>query len=173
MRYLVPVFVLLAACGNPDQDKLPDDLSSAEGTERAEPEFEVEPEPEPPQPANVANVVVEREQPPQPEPEPEPEVVERAPPVALPTPSFDCSGSINRVERLICTDPQLANLDRRLAREYEQAMDEGSPEQRDRLQRLGRRYLSDRNRCPSTDCVLQSYRWYLRDIELVMGRQSP
>jgi hypothetical protein len=165
MRILIPMFLLLAACGNSDQDKLPDDLTSAEGTPTQEPEIEVEPEPEPAPPVNAVEVG-------QPEQNPGEQDV-APPPASMPRPSFDCSGSLNRVEALICSDPQLANLDRRLAREFDQAMDEGSPEQRDRLQRLGRRYLGDRNRCPTTDCVLQSYRWYLRDIELVMGWQSP
>ena len=166
MRILIPLFFLLAACGSADQDKLPDDLTTAEGTANAEPEVEVEPEPEPAPPTNaIANMT---------EPE-EDEIIEVEAPadVDMPKPSFSCEGRLNRVEALICTDPQLANLDRRLAREYSKALDEASPEQRERLTRLGRRYLADRNRCPTSDCVLQSYRWYLRDIELVMGWQSP
>ena len=59
--------LLLAACGSPDQDKLPDDLSQAEGVERPDPVVENEPEPAP-----------EPEAAPESEPAPEPEPAGRA-----------------------------------------------------------------------------------------------
>jgi hypothetical protein len=157
------VALSLAACGSGDQDKLPDDLTSAEGVET--PEIVLN-EPEP-----VA----------EPEPEPDP-AADRSPdngdggappPVATAQPSFPCNGRLSRVEALVCTSPELATLDRQLARTYERAMSEADEDQAERLRRLGTRYIADRDRCETTACVAQAYRWYRRDVELVMGWQSP
>lgn len=161
--------LLLASCGSDDSDKLPDDLTAAEGVNRpddvfenqAEGEVETPPtDPNPAQPSRAETNAVETEE------------EDAAPPpsdVPQPTPSFDCDGALNRVEAMICGDPQLAQLDRRLARDYDRALGEASSAQRQRLTNLGRRYLADRNRCSTRDCVLQAYRWYLRDIETLMG----
>jgi len=164
---LVAAMLLLAACGSQDQDKLPDDLQSAEGTATPEPDVAPEPEPEPetlPEPA--ANVAM----PPPADP------LAPAPPTAVPTsaqPSFDCTGRLKRVEGLICTSPDLARLDRQVAAAYERALDEADIDQDARLRRLGTRYLTDRDRCETTYCVAQAYRWYRRDIHLVMGWPTP
>jgi hypothetical protein len=165
---IVAAALLLASCGDSDQDKLSGDLSSAEGIERDDPVIEADPDPDP-QPAAPPQEVSDETL----DAAVSEEASEPDEPPPMPQPSFDCDGSLNRVEALICTDPQLANLDVRLAREYRRALDEGTADQRERLTRLGRRYLSDRNRCQTHDCVLQSYRWYLRDIEMVMGWQRP
>lgn len=165
--------VLLAACGSDDSDKLPDNLTAAEGVERPDDLFENQAEgdaPPPPsdldanQPPRAGTNAVETDE------------EEAAPPPSeapQPTPSFDCDGALNRVEAMICGDPELARLDRRLARDYDRALGDASPAQRQRLTNLGRRYLADRNRCSTRDCVLQAYRWYLRDIETLAGRQDP
>ena len=170
MRHLLLAAALfaLAACNSENSDKLPDDLTNSEGSAQPEVVINAEAEAENDNVANeaepadpLAPVENEADQPVPP------------PPVALPKPSFDCDGPVNRVESMVCGDPQLALLDRRLAREYGKALEESSPEQRQRLTNLGRRYLADRNRCGTRDCVLQSYRWYLRDIETLMGWQTP
>jgi len=164
---LVGVVALgLAACGSGDQDKLPDDLSASEGVENPtavlnepEPEPELEPEPEP-EPANLpdANAL---------------EPPESPSPVFSVQPSFPCSGRLSQVEAMVCTSPELAQLDRQLARVYQRAMSEADEEQELRLRRLGTRYIADRDRCETTACIAQAYRWYRRDVELVMGWQSP
>lgn len=171
----VAALLLLAACGSDESDKLPDDLASAEGVERpdtdVEPEAEQEAEPPPAPAAAPTNQAVVTD-PLLPgtaeEPPPIPEEGGR-PPASLPKPSFDCGGDLSRVETLICNDPQLAHLDRRLARDFDRALGEASPEQRQRLTNLGRRYLADRNRCPTRACVAQAYRWYQRDIATLMS----
>lgn len=174
-RLAFAALLLLAACGSGDSDKLPDDLTSAEGVEQPDLAIENEPEPEPePQPrtdepfADVAPAT------PAPELEApaDPLAPEPAPRPALPRPSFDCDAALNRVEAMICGDPELARLDRRLARDHDRALGQASPGERQRLATLGRRYLADRNRCSTRDCVLQAYRWYLRDIDSVMGWQG-
>lgn len=87
-------------------------------------------------------------------------------------PSFECAGLLSRVEDMICSDPELAQRDRIAARNFARAMDEGTPDQQDRLRAMGRRYLADRDRCADTDCVMQAYRWYIRDIDGLMGWPS-
>lgn len=62
-------------------------------------------------------------------------VVEPPPPTASPParvaarPSFDCRYARSPAEQLVCTDPQLAAADRRLARAYRQALSAGVPRQ--------------------------------------------
>lgn len=85
------------------------------------------------------------------------------------SPSFVCAGLLSRVEEMICTSPELARRDRIVAAEFDKAMAEGTAEQQDRLRVIGRRYLTDRNRCGDVDCVMQAYRWYARDIDGLMG----
>ena len=157
--------LLLAACGSQDQDKLPDDLTSAEGTPRADPAFEKEPEPEP-APANdsASNfsgnaIIVGDDLAPKRE--------------ATANPSFDCSGTLSRIEAQICRDPEVAALDRKLAADYARAMEAASPEERERLTNLGRQYLGDRDRCTSRTCVIQAYRWYRKDIATLMNWPTP
>ena len=155
--------LLLAAC---DQDKLPDDLSQVEGNEVAEEvNLAEDAEPAPPPPAVVENDVRE-------EPEPDAEPADPLAPTDS-NPSFDCSAASNRVERHICDVPELGALDRRVSATYERALDEASTEQADRLRNLGRQYIGDRNRCRDDYCIRQAYRWYERDIFVVMGWQGP
>lgn len=155
--------LLLGAC---DQDKLPDDLSQVEGNAVAEEvNLAEEAEPEPPAPVEVENVVEE-------EPAPDEEPSDSLAPTDS-NPSFDCSAATNRVERHICDVPELGALDRRVAAAFDDALDEATPEQSDRLRNLGRQYISDRNRCRDDYCIRQAYRWYERDIYVVMGWQGP
>ena len=168
MRRALPfaAALLLAACGSPDQDKLPDDLSQAEGVERPDPVVENEPEPAPaPEPDNATtnvsdNTVVVGD-----DLAPAPEVTAR--------PSFDCTGPLSRVEAQICRDPEVAALDRRLAADYARALDEASADQRQRLTNLGRQYIADRDRCTSRPCVIQAYDWYRKDIATLMDWPTP
>jgi uncharacterized protein YecT (DUF1311 family) len=161
--------LLLASCGSDDSDRLPDDLTAAEGVDRPDDLFENQAEGEAESPPPNADTI-------SPTPAEANSIAtgdeDAAPPpsdVAQPTPSFDCDGALNRVETMVCGDSELARLDRRLARDYDRALGEALPEQRQRLTNLGRRYLADRNRCSTRDCVVQAYRWYLRDIETLMS----
>jgi uncharacterized protein YecT (DUF1311 family) len=170
---LAAVLLLLAGCGSADQDKIGDDVAGAEGVASDEPDFANvadEPEPEPALPSAPETETVADAAPPAAAVDPlAPEPAARP---AAPSPSFDCNARLNRVEALVCSDPELAGLDRRLARDFASAMANADQEQRERLTNLGRRYLADRNRCPVRDCVVQSYRWYLRDIATVMERST-
>ncbi len=153
--------MLLAACGSPDQDRLPDNLASAEGTELPEDNFTPEAETDP-APANEEiddlgdNAMIIGD--------------DHAPkPAPIATPSFDCDGPLSRVEAQICRDPEVAELDRRLADDYERALSMAGPDERARLANLGRLHLAERNRCASRTCVIQVYQRYRRDIAGLMG----
>lgn len=60
----------------------------------------------------------------------EPAVVAVAPPppaAAVARPSFNCAYAGTRAERMVCSDPELAAADRRLARAFRRATDSGVP----------------------------------------------
>lgn len=59
----------------------------------------------------------------------EPAVVAVAPPPprAVARPSFNCAYAGTRAERMVCSDPELAAADRRLARAFRRATDSGVP----------------------------------------------
>lgn len=162
----------LAACDRGNPDKLGDDIAGQEGRPLDEAlaadagNVEEEPAPPPPPANSTANFATVDPLAPAPASAPEP----ASRPVSAPAakPSFACAGTLSRVEALVCTSPDLAALDRRLAREYGRAMDEATPDQRARIQRLARQYLADRNACPGADCVAEAYDGYLRDLETVM-----
>jgi hypothetical protein len=172
--FLIAIAALAIAACNSDQDKI-DNLAAAEGVARNEPEPEVEPEPLPPPVVNLPAPLPEADLDVPPEAEPEPaDDLAPAPATPPPTaararPSFDCSGDLNRVEAMICATPELARLDRQVAGAYVRATRRADSDQAVRLERIGRRYIADRNRCPTDYCVRQAYRWYLRDIEGIMG----
>lgn len=161
--------LLLAACNPSEEDKLPANLAEAEGTARADDSvLSPPPEEELPDPAAEAP-------PPQleePTADPLEPGAERAAAPPMAEPSYACRGALTRVEMLICSDSELAALDRQLARDYARAIDESSPEQEERLVRLGRRYLFDRDRCQTRECVVGAYRSYLRDIATIMDGPS-
>ena len=86
-----------------------------------------------------------------------------ATPVASPSvaagPSFDCQNVRQPAEAAICSSPDLAALDRRLARDYGTAAAQGAPPER-QLQ-----WLAERNRCGGDPvCLEGSYRRRLSEI---------
>lgn len=74
------------------------------------------------------------------------------------TPSFSCSGRLSDVERMICGNRELAELDRLMAHRYEAARAaRGSQARRELLERQ-LELLRARNRCGDVDCLLAWYR---------------
>lgn len=66
-------------------------------------------------------------------------------------PSFSCRGNLNRVERLICGDPELSRLDRQVARLYHGAG--GSDDSTTEVRTYVRGALVSRNRCRWANCI--------------------
>ena len=90
-----------------------------------------------------------------------------SPRVATYKPSFNCNGSLSRVERLICTDPILARLDQQMSSYYYRAL-EGSQTTADRnaLKQSQRNWLKGISGCDNTACVERTQRariGYLRN----------
>lgn len=115
-------------------------------------------------------------QPPSPSAPPPPEV-RPAPPPARPAatrPSFDCSKARNRSEIEVCSDAGLATLDRNMAAQFGQAMQQASPDQRNLLRRTRDRFIAYRNRCPNRSCIGEAYVGRMREIRDIMeGRWQP
>lgn len=68
-----------------------------------------------------------------------------------PQPSFDCTAATQPVERLICSDPALADLDRALAESYDAALAASSEEARAALRTEQRAWSGNR----STACGVE------------------
>lgn len=90
---------------------------------------------------------------------------------AVANPSFDCGRARTRGEIAVCGDPGLAALDRQMAGQFNAAMSRGNSEQRALLQRTRSRFLSYRDRCANSQCVAQTYRSRMREIDdITAGR---
>ncbi|UDF03661.1 MliC family protein [Asticcacaulis sp. AND118] len=87
-------------------------------------------------------------------------------PVASPA-SFDCAKSTPGVEVVICSDPNLAALDREMARLYGQAESEKPG---DTLKRLQRGWLDKRNACAGAgspaECLKAAYAERIHDLKV-------
>ena len=76
------------------------------------------------------------------------------------SPSFDCSGSLNNIERLICSNSVLAKLDVELSqvyfRAYNASLDKGAM----KTQQI--QWIKTTRLCASVECVEKSYRDRIR-----------
>jgi uncharacterized protein len=64
-----------------------------------------------------------------PTPAPEPELAEAAPARPPIQPSFDCREARTPSQQMICSDPRLAEADRRMSRAYEAALAAGAQQE--------------------------------------------
>jgi uncharacterized protein YecT (DUF1311 family) len=76
--------------------------------------------------------------------------------------SFDCGKATSRVERLICTDHELSDLDDALAAAYQTRLAEFPIP--DDLRREQRHWLKKRDVCPDSDCVRRTYQRRLDEV---------
>jgi len=80
-------------------------------------------------------------------------------------PSFDCAKASNAVERAICADPVLAELDVRLAIQYKQALQ--SAANKEALRKVQRQWLQQMHRqCSNgaSQCIQQHYKKRLSEL---------
>ena len=92
-----------------------------------------------------------------------------AQPTPTPTPSptpwlaIDpiCTGAITRAEWLVCDNPQLNALHRRLAQQWATARQYASDQRMDVLEDQLYALLSERDQCQDSACVANAYRRYL------------
>ena len=85
-------------------------------------------------------------------------------PQASANPSFNCANARTRGEIAVCRDPGLAALDRQMAAQYRSAFASSDRRTRAELERSRGRFLGYRDRCPSDDCIADTYRGRIREI---------
>ena len=100
-----------------------------------------------------------------------------APPVAgapvATDPSFPCARARTSGEIVICRDPGLAQLDRRMAAQYHSAYVAATPRERDMLRSTAHRFYGFRDNCPDARCIANGYRGRMREIDDIMRADGP
>ena len=86
-------------------------------------------------------------------------IVEDTRPLA---PSFDCAEAELVAERIICQDEELSRLDEQMAADYRSALVRTADASLVRADQ--RRWLTERNRCASRDCLTSMYRRRIADL---------
>ena len=70
-------------------------------------------------------------------------------------PSFDCSKASTRVEKIVCSNPKLAALDREMASNYKEARDAAADKVELKNEHMA--WLKTLKQCPDEACLAQSY----------------
>jgi uncharacterized protein len=103
-------------------------------------------------------------------PGPPPEPATAAAPAG---PSFDCGQARSAAEKLVCSDPELARLDRDLATIYAAGMAQWPVEHHAVARTWQRRWIAEREACAEgaepRACVEQSYRRRLVELRIQTG----
>jgi uncharacterized protein len=76
--------------------------------------------------------------------------------------SFDCAKASTAVEKLICSDAKLSELDAHVAQAYRQAL--ATPAAAQRVKPEQRRWLAERNKCTDVACLTAAYQKRLSDL---------
>ena len=94
-------------------------------------------------------------------------------PAVASAPSFDCSKSNGEVETLICDDPALSALDRKLAAAYDRALERVAQDGYEDPRAMQRGWVKGRNDCwKAADvraCVETSYRERIAELQIQYG----
>lgn len=109
--------------------------------------------------AVAANLVVSRASA-SPSSSPSPSLSPAAEPLVAssgPRPSFSCAGSLSDVEHLICSDEELAHMDREVAALFRSLREQLGPDEWDIVSDGQRRFLRRRSDCPDVSCVRGAY----------------
>src|SRR5215831_2287696 len=85
--------------------------------------------------------------------------------------SFDCAKASTAVEKLICSDAKLSELDGRLAAAYRRAL--ATPAVAQRVKQDQRVWLADRNRCADAACLTNAYQRRLASLEAAASTPAP
>ena len=82
-------------------------------------------------------------------------------PATAAQPSFDCDGARSEVEKMICDDDALADLDLRLARDFARALSRANADQVPELRASQREWRAQMLKCARNGdprgCVLEAY----------------
>jgi uncharacterized protein len=98
-----------------------------------------------------------------------PELPEGAVPASKP--SFDCNGATTTIERTLCSDAALGDLDRILDEKYERLKSAGAGG--DVLLSTQRLWLAQRNACADRDCLAEAYRNRIRELDETIRGDTP
>ena len=89
------------------------------------------------------------------------------------TPSFDCAKAEGEVETLICNDPPLSALDRKLAAAYARALERVAQDGYQDPHAMQRGWVKGRNDCwkaaDTRACVETSYRERIAELQIQYG----
>lgn len=89
-------------------------------------------------------------------------------------PSFDCADASTGSEVAVCNSPVLAALDRRMAAQFERALNGATPAQRTTLESTRSTFLRYRDACPDEACIAETYRGRMREIrDIMLGSWRP
>ena len=92
-----------------------------------------------------------------------PNVVPSQVTVATAAPSFDCAKELSNVEKLICSNPELARDDSEVARLYKHAYTAAGPNAV-AIKQAQREFMSKRNLCDTALCISDAYRTRLAEL---------
>ena len=89
-------------------------------------------------------------------------------------PSFDCSKAETDAEKLICGDDDLAELDARMARVYEKALENYPADELSNLKAYQRGWAKGRDECWKDDdlrkCLELAYRTRIAELQIQSGQ---
>jgi uncharacterized protein len=85
--------------------------------------------------------------------------------------SFDCAKTTTKVEKMICADAELSNLDEELATAYTTALQ--IEQKMSYIQQAQKQWLKGRNSCVDFACVKQAYSVRLQELESSTGTHTP
>ena len=93
-----------------------------------------------------------------------------AAPIVTTRPSYNCRYARTRSEVAVCRDAGLARLDQQMAAQFNTAYRQGTPAQREVLERSRLRFLYRRDRCQSASCMADVYRARMSEITDIAAR---
>ena len=92
-----------------------------------------------------------------------------APQASAPSPSFNCQYARTRGEIAVCSNADLAGLDRQMAAQFAGALAQADGDQRAQLLSTRSRFITYRERCRSDDCIADTYRGRMREIRDILA----
>lgn len=91
-------------------------------------------------------------------------------------PAFDCARAEGQVQQLVCSDDELAGLDRELATVYQTALETLPPDDVPQTKAQQRGWIKGRDDCWKADdvsqCVAGAYRMRIVELQIVSGQLS-
>jgi uncharacterized protein len=87
--------------------------------------------------------------------------------------SFDCQIASSRIEKAICSDTRLNDLDNQLGYLYREVKNSiGNPHYVDQFVGESRKWLKARNRCRNKDCIRQKYHNRITQLQSMLPRNT-